>query len=219
VNAQDVADTHAEITSFKLGTGGFVDVPPKEPATPDATRTDLVSEGTPLPSGGTATFTNGSATVTGVGTAFLADLSPGDWIKPGPTPSAFSGSAGVPGSELDVWGEVQSVDSNLQVTLVVAYAGTTSAGREVRSGTEAFFTFRKAILPANSVFLTAVPAVTEITTITGAGEANEDQNLANPDFYELGLFDENGVMVVYVTYDLQTKSLGVQLNHIIQLIH
>ena len=216
VFARDIADAHAEITYFKIGEGGFVNLPPKEPVAPDAARSDLESEGTDAPSGGTATFTSGSALVSGVGTSFLADLSPGDWIKPGPTPSASSGSAGVIGSEIDTWGQVLTVDGNLQVTLTAPYAGPTTAGRAVRVAPEPYYTFRKAVDAGNATFIN--PNITEITTITGSTEANSDQLGNNPEFFELGLFDSNGVMVVYVTYDAQTKINGVQLNHIVQIL-
>lgn len=216
VFARDVADTHAEITYFKVGEGGFVDLPPKEPVAPDASRVDLESEGEDLPGGGTGTFTNGSALVSGVGTTFLADLAPGDWIKPGPTPSAASGSAGVIGSEVDEWGQILTVDGDLQVTLTAPYTGSTLAGRSVRLSSEPLFTYRNTIDAGNVVFI--APNTTEVTTITGAGDANSDQLGNNPEFFELGLFDSNGVMVAYVTYDAQTKINGVQLNHIVQIL-
>ena len=216
--ARDIADPHSEITFFKIGEGGFIDVPPKQPDTPSASRTDLVSEGTPVVGGGTATFTNGSATVTGAGTSFTGNVTPGQWIKPGPTPGSFAGSAGTPGTEYDVWGEVQSVDSNTQITLTAPYGGVTIAGREVRAADEPFFTFRKALINSDVTLFSSVPAITEIDAIVLAGEANSDQLGNNPEFFELGLFDSNGVMVAYVTFDLETKSGGVQLSHVVQIV-
>lgn len=105
VYARD-GSTQAQVdfTLFKIGEGGSSG---GTPITPDETYTDLESEGAVLANGGTAVFTNGSATVTGTGTNFTADVSAGEWIKPGPT---FSGvgatpqSAGDPGSEYDEWG-------------------------------------------------------------------------------------------------------------------
>lgn len=218
VFARDVADAQAEFVRFKIGEGGFVDVPPKQPIAPAATRTDLESEGTPLAGGGTALFTNGSPTVTGIGTTFLADLVPGQWIKPGPTPGVTYGSAGVPGSEIDEWGEILSVDTNLQVTLTANYTGATLGGREVRKADEPLFTFRKTLLAADVTLFSSLPAITEIDAITLAGEANLDQLGNNPEFFELGIFDANGVMIAYVTFDMQTKSGAVQLNNIIQIV-
>ena len=221
VFARDVGDTQSEIVRFKIGEGGYVDTPPKQPIAPVATKTDLDSEGAVLAGGGTATFTNASPIVTGIGTSFLADLAVGQWIKPGPTPSGFVGSAGVPGSEVDEWGQILTVDNNLQVTLTAGYAGATLAGREVRKATAAqspLFTFRKTLLAADVTLFSSLPAITEIDAIVLAGEANLDQLGNLPEFFELGLFDANGVMVAYITFDLQTKSGAIQLNSIIQLV-
>ena len=212
----DLADTHSELALFKIGEGGGSG---GLPVAPDPTRTDLEGEGEPLAGGGTATFTNGGAIVTGVGTSFLADVSPGEWIKPGPDfGGATFGSAGVPGSEIDTWGQVLSVDNDTQITLNAVYAGATQAGREVRKAAEPFFVFRKALTAGDVLFNSAVPAITEITTITLGAEANADQLGGSPAFFEVGLFDSNGVMVVYMTMDQQTKTGGVQLNNIIDMV-
>ena len=214
----DVGDVHSDIGFFKIGEGGFVNVPPKQPIAPVGTRTDLESEGAPLAGGGTATFTNGTTAVVGVGTSFLADVAVGEWIKPGPTVSGFVSSAGVPGSEVDEWGEVQSVTDNLNIVLTAVYAGATLGGREVRKASEPLFTFRKTLTAGEVLFNCAVPAITEITAIVAAGEANADQLANPPEFFELGVFDANGVMICYVTFDQETKTGLVQLNHIVNLI-
>lgn len=220
VFARDVADSQAEIVRFKIGEGGFVDTPPKQPIPPVATRTDLESEGAALAGGGTAVFTNGSAIVTGTGTTFLADVVAGQWIKPGPTfLGGAVGSAGDPGTEYDEWGEVQSVDSDTQITLNAVYTGaTTGTPREVRKADEPLFTFRKTLLAADVTLFSSLPAITEIDAIVLAAEANSDQLATPPEFFEMGIFDANGVMVAYLTFDLETKTSGVQLNHIIQVV-
>lgn len=216
VASRDLTDTSSEIVLFKIGEGGGFG---GSPVTPDATRTDLAGEGEALAGGGTGTFTNGVATVAGVGTTFLADVSPGDWIKPGPDFTGVTfGSAGVPGSEVDEWGQVLTVDNDLQITLTAVYAGASSSGREVRKADEPFLVFRKTLLATDVLFDSAVPAVTEITCITLGTEANLDQLGGNPEFFELGFFDANGVMIVYMTMDQQTKTAGVQLNNIIDLV-
>ena len=218
VVARDVADTYADIVRFKIGEGGFIDVPPKQPVTPVGTVEDLVSEGAKLSGGGTATFTNGSAIVSGAGTTFLTDLAGGKWIKPGPTYPIAVGSAGDAGTEYDTWGEIQSVDSDTQVTLTAPFAGATVAGREVRVADEPLYTFRKTLNAGDVTLLSSVPAIVEVDAIVLAGEANADQLGNNPEFFELGLYDSNGVMVAYLTFDLETKSGGVQLNHIQQVV-
>ncbi len=220
VFARDVADAQSELVRFKIGEGGFLDVPPKQPVTPLATRSDLESEGTALAGGGTAIFTNGSAIVTGTGTTFLADVAVGQWIKPGPLFTlGASGSAGDPGTEYDVWGQVLTVDTNLQITLSAVYAGaTTGVARQVRKAAEPLFTFRKTLLAADVTLFSSLPAITEIDAIVLAAEANADQLLNAPEFFELGIYDSNGVMIAYITFDLETKTAGVQLNHIIQIV-
>ena len=220
VVARDLPDTYQDIVLFKIGEGGSSG---GIPIAPDATFTDLQSEGAPLAGGGTCEFTNGSVVVTGSGTSFLADVSPGDWIKPGPTPSSDYASAGTPGSEEDGWGQVLSVNSNISITLVAAYVGATHLLAELRpchlDANAPLFTFRKTLVAGDVLFNSAVPAVDEITAIVASGEANANQLAANPGFYEMGLFDALGVMVLYVTFDLQTKSSGVQLNTIIQIVY
>ena len=69
---------------------------------------------------GTATVTNGSATVTGSGTLWLANVTAGD-------------SFTVAGD--GVMYDVASVDSNTQITLSVAYAGSTASGAVYAIGT------------------------------------------------------------------------------------
>jgi hypothetical protein len=220
VFARDVPDSQQAIVRFKIGEGGFTGSP-KVPISPNATFTDLESEGAPLNSGGTVAF-DGTAVVVGTGTQFTVDVVPGQWIKPGPdftggVGSEF-GSAGDPGSEHDVWGQVLTVDNNLQITLTANYAGATISGRECRVADEPLFTFRKTLIAGDVLLLSTSPAIDEITAIVSAAEANIDQPGNNPEFFELGLFDQNGVMLVYVTFDLETKSGSVQLNHIIQLV-
>jgi hypothetical protein len=221
VYARDVADVQAEITHFKIGEGGFIDLPPKTPITPDPTFRDLQSEGTPLAGGGFCEFTNGSAAVIGSGTTFLADVAVGDWIKPGPLPSAFVNAAGQPGSEEDGWGQVLFVNTNNSITLVAPYVGGThllAEARRCHKAAEPLFTFRKAMANSDVLFTSGVPAITEVTAIVLAAEASADQLGNNPQFFELGLFDANNVMLVYMTFPDETKTLVIQLNHIIELV-
>ena len=211
VYAQDVAQPQQEISRFKIGEGGFVGA---TPITPDATFEDVQGEGTPLAGGGTCEFVNGSADVVGSGTSFLADVAVGDWIKPGPEASPNAYSAGLPGSEEDGWGEVLLVNNNTSITLAAPYIGVShllSENRPCHSASEPLFVFRKALGAGDVLFDNVLPAITEITSTLGAAEANADQLGNTPEFFELGLFDADGVMVVYMTFDMQEKIAGVQL--------
>jgi hypothetical protein len=216
VLSRDLGDSFSEIVLFKIGEGGGSG---GVPVAPLATRTDIEAEGEPLAGGGTVGFTNGTTAVVGTGTTFLADVSPGDWIKPGPDFTGVTfGSAGVPGTEIDEWGEVLTVDSDLGITLNAVYAGATLSGREGRTAAEPLFAFRKTLVAGDVLFNSAVPAITEVTSITLGVEANADQLGGAPAFFEVGLYDANGVLVVYMTMDQQTKTVGVQLNNVVDLV-
>lgn len=212
VYSRDVTQAQAEFVRFKIGEGGSSG---GLPITPDETFTDLEGEGSPLASGGTVQFTNGSAFVDGVGTNFVADLTVGDWIKPGPQVSASPYSAGVPGTEYDWWGEVRTIHAASgvgAVELQVVYAGATNpAGRACHRADEPLYVFRKDLVAGDVLFNSVLPAITEITCTVAAVEANSDQLGNTPEFFELGIFDSNGVMMGYLTFDKQEKIAGVQL--------
>lgn len=222
--ALDVAQAFADPYRFKIGEGGFIDIPPKEPVTPDATRDDLFSEGDAV--GGTSVFTNGSPSVSGVGTTFLTDVAPGNWVKPGPTFGVLGGleganarSAGDIGSEYDEWAQVLAIPSDTAITLTAPYTGATTVNpRALHKAAAPFLTFRKLLSPVDVIFSSAIPAITEFTAIVLAGEANLNQLLASPEFFELGVFDANNVMMFHMTFPLESKTGAVQLNHIIELI-
>jgi hypothetical protein len=219
VYARDVADIQADFTRFKIGEGGEGVAP--NPIPPDPTFEDILSEGAKLAGGGTATFTNGSPSVVGVGTSFLADVSPGDWIKPGPTylvEGLKPYSSGDVGSEYDWWGQVQTVVNDLNITLMANYAGaTTAVAREVRKASAPLFTFRKTLVAGDVLFTSAVPAITEITAVLLAGEGLLDQLGNAPKYYEVGIFDSNNVLVAYMTFT-QEEQTGVQFNHVVEII-
>ena len=223
--SRDVVDawrTKKDIVRFKIGEGGFLVGPPKTPKNPLETVTDLESEGATLASGGTVEFTNGSNQVTGSGTSFLSDVSVSDWIKPGPEPATDPYSAGDPGTEEDVWGQVLNVNSDVLITLSAVYAGSTHLLAEVRDGRladEPLFTFRKALVAGDVLFNSDSPAIVEVTCTVGSLEANADQLLNNPEFFEIGLFDGNGVMASYMTFDEVTKVSGVQVISLIDLVY
>lgn len=68
---------------------------------------------------GTVTWTIDSVTVTGAGTAFLANVKPGMWIAKGAT-----SGASIP----TVWYKVRSVESDTSLTLYRPYRAATAAG-------------------------------------------------------------------------------------------
>lgn len=209
--SRDVVEAQREFVLFKIGEGGYEGAP-HVPKTPLPTRTDIEGEGEPLAGGGVCEFTNGSAVVTGVGTAFLADVSPGEWIKPGPTPHANPYSAGTPGSEEDAWGQVLAVVDDTTITLSAVYAGAThliAEGRACYLASEPLFVFRKALGAGDVIWnLATGPTVTMLVDLL---EANADQLLLSPEFFEVGIFDSDGVMVAYGTLDERLKTAIVQV--------
>lgn len=81
--------------------------------------TDTVSYLTPRYATGTVSVTNGSPTVTGSGTTWSTNLKAGDFIHVGDA---------VQRDPTATWYEIDSVDSNTQITLTANYAETTAAG-------------------------------------------------------------------------------------------
>jgi len=191
-----------DIDQFKIGEAGFQGTGiNREPKDPDSTKTDLESEGVPLT--GTAEFTNGSPTVTGSGTTFLADVSVGQWIKPG------SGS--------DDWGEVLTVVNDTTITLAANYIGaSTGPGSPISVAEKPWLTFRKTLTGGESIF--SSPDTTEITAIVTNVEATINQLGGQPEFFELGLFDStNNRMVVYMTFPIETQT-GLNLHHVLPVV-
>jgi hypothetical protein len=217
-----VWDTHKEIVRFKIGEGGGSG---GSPITPDSTFIDVQGEGEQKT--GLCSFSNGVAAVTGDGScSFTTEFVANDWIKPGArttgVPSVSPYAPGYPGTEYDEWGQIQSITDNNNIVLTAPYAGvSTPEDRPPMKATAAqgpLFVFRKALATSDVIFFSGLPAITEVTTLVAAAEANLDQLGNSPDFYEIGGFDEDGVMVFYCTFDVQTKVAGVQLVTIIQLV-
>lgn len=214
--------TKKDIVRFKIGEGGFTGSP-KVPITPDENFIDIQSEGAPFAGGGTVEFTNGSTAVTGVGTSFLADVAVNDWIKPGPEPAVSTDpfSAGEPGTEEDGWGQVQTVTDNSNIVLTGNYIGATHLQSETRPGHKAstpLFTFRKTLTAADVLDESANPAITRVTCTVALAEANTTQLAVGPEFFELSLFDENGVMVCYHTFDQEDKIPSISLVHVLDTV-
>ena len=56
-----------------------------------------------------------------------------------------------------------------------------------------------------------------VTCTVDAGEANDDGLGNNPVFYEIGVFDPDGTMIAYGTFDAEEKVSGRTLEHVITL--
>jgi hypothetical protein len=197
-----VIDPRKQITSFKIGEGGWALVSGNpNPVTPLPSRVDLESEGEVMD--GTALFTAASTSVVGTGTAFLTQTAVGRFVKKPNT---------------DVWGEVASIADDTHLTLVSPWAGTTGSAAP-RSAREPWFTFRKTLLTTDVVETSPDSGVLLVTCLVTGSEANDDGFAAAPEFYELGLFDSDGTMVTYETFPIETKVLGRSLKHEIRVTY
>lgn len=87
----------------------------------------------------------------------------------------------------------------------------------VTAGTGVYdhYTFTKHFVSTDLVFLT--PTTFEVTCFVTVSESNDDGHGVNPDFYELGIFDAAGTMMVYSTFPKETKDSQTTLRHVIHV--
>ena len=76
-------------------------------------------------------------------------------------------------------------------------------------GVNGLYYFEKDLVEANVVVLS--PGVWEITITVASDEANDDGLGANPEFFEIGVFDKDDVMFCYGTFSEYVKVLGKTL--------
>jgi hypothetical protein len=76
------------------------------------------------------------------------------------------------------------------------------------------YIFTKALVPASD-FTFVASTRAQIRCLTLTGEANDDGYGNPPEFFELGIFDAAGNMLVYSTYPLEVKTASKALEHII----
>jgi hypothetical protein len=108
---------------------------------------------------GTLTFTSGSATVTGSGTAFTTEIKVGDYIKK--TADADT-----------LYARVESVDSATSLTLETTYGGTTSSTTGLRNNWQPLSsgTGASIAVASSSVSLISGTASGGVSRITRAGD-------------------------------------------------
>ena len=214
----NVLSQNRDFSFFKIGEGGHVGGVPK---TPSASLTDIEAEGVSIT--GDLTFTNGSTVVTGVGTAFTTDLSVGDYIRPALVVPAGAdpGSSGtLAGGEWSGWYQVSSISSDTSLALSSIFNETSTSGpaRKLDAATGPLYVFRKPFNPPSDInLLSTNPAVFEVRSVVDGTEANTRPWGGSPTFYEVGFFDEHGVMVAYMTMDGQIKNSGETLYNIIEV--
>lgn len=194
--AGDVASV--QMNFFKIGEGGFNESGGvKTPKIPDPTKKRLEADGTAL--SGTLTFSNGSAAVSGSGSAFLTEVTVGQFVR------------------LDadlVWAEVQSITDDNNLVLTANYSGAGGAGVGSVIPT-ALFVFKKTYLGTDLTFeedgrMTAV-------AFLDFAEGNDDGFGGTPEFFEIGVFDTAGNMIAYGTYPGEDKTVGIQFNKVVRI--
>lgn len=73
------------------------------------------------------------------------------------------------------------------------------------------FVFSKVLTSSDLSFIS--PTRVEIRCTVDSGEANEDKVGDNPEFFELGVFDDNGIMILYQTFAKEIKTSSKSLDH------
>jgi hypothetical protein len=82
-------------------------------------------------------------------------------------------------------------------------------------GTNGLHFFEKAFSLGD---VTRAGNITTIVCHLDAGEGNDPGGgHGDPVYYELGVFDENGVLVAYLTFDGETKTSADPLQHVVKI--
>ena len=77
------------------------------------------------------------------------------------------------------------------------------------------FRFEKSLIPADITFI--APSTIEFRCKIEPSEANDNGSGASPKFFELGLYDDDDNLLVYSTFDEQTKVATKSLTTFLQV--
>jgi len=92
-----------------------------------------------------------------------------------------------------------------------------TAGTGLYTATDYAFYFQKAFVPGTDLFYIA-PRRARIRCFVDTSEANTIPLSSNaPEFFELGVFDANNVMLVYSTFPMEVKTVDKTLEHYIYI--
>jgi hypothetical protein len=75
------------------------------------------------------------------------------------------------------------------------------------------FIFTKALTGGDLTFTS--PTRLEINCFVASSEANDDSAGNPPEFFELGVFDGTGTMLVYSTFPIEIKTSSKALQHVV----
>lgn len=192
-------EASVSLSYFKIGEAGFSESGGvKTPKTPDHTKTSIESDGVALT--GDPTFSNGSPTVTGTTTLFLSEVQAGQFIR----------------LDADLeWVEVQSVDSDTQITLTGNYGGTGGTGTGAVIAVP-YFVFKKIFTGLDFVF--EGDGSMRATVFLDFLEGNSGGfGGGNPEYFEVGVYDADDQLIGYGTYPGETKTAAIQFNKLVRI--
>lgn len=84
-----------------------------------------------------------------------------------------------------------------------------------RYPTNSRFYFQKSFTPEKIVEIT--PYSVRVECLIDTTEANDDGTGTSPEFWEIGVYDGEGTMICYTTFDRQPKDDSVALRHYITI--
>lgn len=110
------------------------------------------------------------------------------------------------GGWVDPGGGKEPVTPDVTLTALTAGTGIYTSPSD--------YIFTKAFVPATD-FTFVASSRAQIKCLVTTGEANDDGHGNPPEFFELGLFDAAGNMLVYSTFPIEVKTSSKALEHII----
>jgi hypothetical protein len=83
-------------------------------------------------------------------------------------------------------------------------------------GSSTLYTFTKDLI-ASDLTIEIIDGITyaNVRCFVNYAEANDNGHGVSPEFFELGIFDVNDVMLIYATFSGETKNAAKTLNHLI----
>jgi len=81
---------------------------------------------------------------------------------------------------------------------------------------ETFSWFSKSLVPGDFAYV--APRTLEVSCLLDFGDYNDDGSGNNPEIWEIGLFDADGVMVAYGTVPEEIKDASKQIVNVVRIV-
>lgn len=176
----------------------------KIPKTPDGTKTRMESQGTILT--GLFSWDDGVDPLVVTCSVPVSGLVAGEWFR---RDSVFDGSWHL---VADVTGSTVTVDPS--TPMVGSASGVVMAKVPIP-----YFIFQKAFGSGDVLWLGAGTFTCQLNTLIDFLEGNGPNQLGNPpEFFEVGIFDDDGKMVDYGTFPGEVKTSSKILNNVLQVV-